>query len=169
MSAEVSRPSPNYQDRPREIVVDFSAEDVRSPFLLRCGALLIDYIFVLIAPVASLLLSRFMGNDGARLLSSELSNAGWLIGALVAVTNLVVLPMFSGRSLGKMISGLTIVRTDGGAPSTGAMLLRQTAGYLLGIATLGLGFLLSVTNRRGRALHDYLAGTVVIYADRRTR
>jgi uncharacterized RDD family membrane protein YckC len=37
----------------------------------------------------------------------------------------------------------------------------------LTLLTLGLGFIFSAFNRKGRALHDYLAGTVVIFGRRR--
>jgi len=40
---------------------------------------------------------------------------------------------------------------------------------LLTAVSLGLGFLVSIFSGNGRALHDYLAGTVVIYADKRRR
>jgi uncharacterized RDD family membrane protein YckC len=37
------------------------------------------------------------------------------------------------------------------------------------LGSLGLGFLMSVFSRKGRALHDYLSGTLVIYAQKRHR
>ena len=116
-----------------------------------------------------LILGRYLGNDGARLLGGSLSEASWLIAILLAFTNFIVLPIFSGQSIGKMVAGLRIVGIDGRTPGKGAMLLRQTVGYLLTAGSLGLGFLFSVFSSKGRALHDYLAGTVVIYADRRIR
>ena len=163
-------PNPTAQiERPgaREILIGFSPEAVKAPFLLRCGALIIDYIIVVAIPVIGLLLSRLSGNDGAKLLNEGLSSAGWLIAVLVGLTNIVLLPMFSGQTLGKIITGLRIVRIDGRAPSIGSIAFRQTGGYLLTLATGGLGFFVSFFSSKGRALHDYLAGTVVIYADRR--
>lgn len=168
MSASVEtaavRPSRN-----TEAVVDFEPEKVHAPFFLRCGALLTDYIVLISIPVIGLILSRYMGNDGAKLLGGSLNDTAWLIAALLAFTNFIVLPIFSGQTLGKMLTGLRIVRTDGRTASKGAILLRQTLGYFLSVATLGIGFIISVLGTRGRALHDYLAGTIVIYADRRIR
>jgi uncharacterized RDD family membrane protein YckC len=156
-------------DRPgtREILVGFSPEAVKAPFLLRCGALIIDYIVVVAIPVIGLLVSRLSGNDGAKLLNEGLSSAGWLIAVLVGLTNIVLLPMFSGQTLGKIMTGLRIVRIDGRTPTIGAIAFRQTGGYLLTLASGGIGFFVSFFSSKGRALHDYLAGTVVIYADRR--
>jgi len=162
-TAEIKRPGR------REIIVEFKPEAVRAPFLLRVGALTIDYILVVAIPVIGLLMSRFSGNDGAKLLNEGWSSAAWLVALLVGLMNIVLLPMFSGQTFGKIVTGLRIVRIDGTAPSIRAIFLRQTVGYLLTFFSLGLGFFLSFFSRKGRALHDYLSGTMVIYADRRVR
>jgi uncharacterized RDD family membrane protein YckC len=153
----------------REVVIGFSPEAMKAPFLLRCGALIIDYIIVIAIPVMGLLLSRFSGNDGAKLLNEGMSSASWLVAALVGFTNIVFLPMFSGQTIGKIVTGLRIVRIDGTAPTVGSIAFRQTGGYFFTLSSAGLGFLLSIFSSKGRALHDYLAGTVVIYADRRVK
>ncbi len=168
MSANVEA-APIRSSRNTEVVVDFEPEKVQAPFFLRCGALLTDYIVLISIPVIGLLLGRYMGNDGAKLLGGSFNDTGWLIAVLLAFTNFIVLPIFSGQTIGKMLVGLRIVRLDGRSASTGSIILRQTLGYALSIATFGIGFLISVLGSRGRALHDYLAGTVVIYADRRVR
>ena len=150
-----------------EKIVNFSPERLKAPFLLRCGALLVDYIIVVACPVIGILASHSFGNDGAKLLNSELSNTGWLIGILVALTNFVIFPLFSGQTVGKMLIGLRIVTNEGSAPSLGKILFRHLIGYPLTILTAGLGFLFSVFNPKGKALHDYVAGTIVIYGRRR--
>lgn len=149
------------------VVVDFAPERLKAPFLLRCGALLIDYILLISVPVVSLLVGRFSGIDPAKLLNSEIINAGWLIMILLALTNLVILPMFSGKSVGKFLTGLRIVNTDGNLPSFTTILIRHLLGYPITVLTAGLGFLLALFNRKGRALHDFAAGTIVIYARRK--
>ena len=169
MSAVSDRTVPVTNPSAREIVIGFSPEAVKAPFLLRCGALIIDYIVVVAIPVIGLLVSRFTGNDGAKLLNEGVSSASWLVAALVGFTNIVFLPMFSGQTLGKIATGLRIVRIDGTAPTIGAIAFRQTGGYFLTLASAGIGFFFSVFSSKGRALHDYLSGTVVIYADRRIK
>ncbi|MEO8572357.1 MAG: RDD family protein [Pyrinomonadaceae bacterium] len=169
MSAVSTPPAQVTNTGTREVIVGFSPEALRAPFLLRCGALIIDYIVVISIPVIGLLLSRFSGNDGAKLLNEGISSASWLVALLVGITNIVLLPMFSGQTIGKIVTGLRIVRIDGTAPPIGVIALRQTAGYFLTLASVGLGFFLSVFSSKGRALHDYISGTVVIYADRRVR
>ena len=153
----------------REVIVGFSPEAVKAPFLLRCGALIIDYIIIVAIPVIGLLLGRYSGSDGSKLLSEGLGSASWLIAILVAFTNLIFLPMFSGQTVGKIVTGLRIVRIDGSAPTIGSVAFRQTGGYLLTLASAGIGFFISLFSSKGRALHDYLAGTVVIYANRKVR
>lgn len=150
-----------------KVVVDFDAEKLKAPIILRVGALLIDYILLIAAPVIALLVSRSFGDDGSKLLNSEISNAGWLIMVLIGLTNFIVFPIFSGQSIGKMLTGLKIVQKDGTAVSFGAVLLRNTVGYLLIAVTLGLGFLFALFSANGRALHDLLSGTVVVYGQQK--
>jgi len=169
MSSRVKRTVAVNNAKTEEIVVEFDAERLKAPFLLRCGAILIDYVFFVSVPVISLLIGRFLGDDGTKLLNSSLSNAGWLIAVLIGLTNFIIFPMFSGQSVGKMLTGLRIVKTDGKSPSFSNLLLRHLLGYPLTLMTGGLGFLISAFNSRGRALHDFIAGTIVIYGQRRRK
>ena len=152
-----------------QVVVGFDAEKLKAPFLLRCGALLIDYIVMIIVPVTSLLIGRFAGKDGSKLLNSEISNVGWLIFVLLGLTNIFIFPMFLGQSLGKMFTGIRIVRSDGKAAGFGSILFRHLIGYPITFLTGGIGFLLSAFTSTGKALHDYFGDSVVVYADRKVR
>jgi uncharacterized RDD family membrane protein YckC len=169
MSVRTERVVPAKKIRTEEIIVDFDANRLKAPFLLRCGAILIDYILIVSAPVISLIIYRMMGLEPLKILNNEITNAGWLIMILLALTNFVILPMFSGKTIGKILTGTRIVKTDGSAPSIGTLLLRHLIGYPLTILTLGIGFLFSVLNHQGRSLHDFLAGTVVIYGRRQAK
>ena len=44
----------------------------------------------------------------------------------------------------------------------GRALLRHFVGYPLSFIILGLGFLVATLTVRGRALHDIIAGTIVV-------
>ncbi len=169
MSARVERTVPAQRIRTEQVVVNFDAELLKAPFSLRCGAILIDYIILVSVPVLSLISGKLMGIEPSKLLNSEISNAGLLITILLLLTNFVVLPTFSGQSVGKMLTGLKIVKIDGSAPSLGAILVRHLIGYPLSFLIFGLGFLLAVLNSKGRALHDFLAGTVVVYGTRQRK
>lgn len=169
MTARVERTVPAVKPTKIEpTIVDFDAERLKAPFLLRCGAILIDYILLVAVPVISLVLGRFFEYDGTKLLNSEISNAGWLILLLLILTNFVIFPLFSGQTIGKILTGLKIVKIDGSAPSFSRLLIRHLIGYPLTILTGGIGFLFAVLNGRGRTLHDFLAGTIVVYGRRRT-
>lgn len=153
--------------KPEKVVVEFDPERLKAPFLLRCGALLIDYVLLISIPVLGILLARFTGEDGAQLLNSEINNTSWLIAILLGVTNFVILPMFTGQSIGKMLTGLRVVSTDGTIPTFWNLFLRHFVGYPLTLVTGGLGFLISAFNENGRSLNDFIGGTVVVYGRRR--
>lgn len=153
--------------RPRqakEVTVGFSPESVAAPFLLRCAALIIDYLLFACVPVLFLLFARFLGEDGTNLLKGDLNSFGWLIAVLIGAANIILLPALIGRSVGKLATGLRIVSTDGSVPTVRKVLLRQTVGYILTLLTFGLGFFFSALNAKGRALHDLLFRTTVIQA-----
>lgn len=166
MSSNAERPPIKRSPR-GEVVIGFSPETVRAPFLLRCGALLIDYLLIISAPVLFLLLGRYFGEDGTALINGDLNNVGWLIAVVIAIADLIILPSVAGQSVGKLIAGIRIVNRDGSMPGFKQMLFRQTVGYLTAAVTLGLGFMLSAMNRKGRAFHDLISGTTVIYAAKR--
>jgi uncharacterized RDD family membrane protein YckC len=136
-------------------------ERLRAPFSLRCGALLIDYIVVVGVLALATMLARFLGGDTRRG-GNFILFVGYLTTAGVAFINFVLLANLSGRTLGKWIAGLRIERKDGEPLSVGRALLRHLVGYPLTILTLGLGFLFAAFDPQGRALHDWLAGTVVV-------
>lgn len=169
MSAKIERTAPINKSKNQEVVVGFDPELLKAPFSLRCGALIIDYIFLVSIPVITILVGRTMGLDGAKLLNSEISNAGWLITILLGITNFMIFPLFAGQSLGKMLTGLRVVKANGEIPSFKNLIMRHFVGYPLTLITGGLGFLFSIANSRGRALHDYIAGTEVIYGQKKTK
>jgi uncharacterized RDD family membrane protein YckC len=163
-------------------------ERFRAPFSLRCGALLIDYILIAGIIAFSTLLAR-MGNAG-RSATSNAEMVGIVIAIIVAALNFILLSALRGQTLGKWVTGLVVRDKDGERVNAGRMLLRHlivyppfflilalvfvlvpdkliVAAYLGGvfILTLGLGFLMATFNANGRALHDLLAGTVVMRGD----
>lgn len=152
-------------DVSEEVVVGFDPVLLSAPFFLRCGAALIDYLLVLMVPALGLLISRILGNDGSHLIHSDINNIAWLAAFLVGLCNFVLLPIVSGQSIGKMITGLRIVSTTGTSIGFGSLVFRQTIGYLLTLLTGGLGFVLSVFSSKGRSLHDLISGSIVVFGD----
>lgn len=135
-------------------------ERLRAPFSLRCGALLIDYIALAGVMALATMFARMF--DEVHSGSSFALTAGYIGVASVAIINFILLTGFSGRTLGKWIAGIRIERRDGEPLSFGRALLRHLVGYPLTFLTLGLGFLITAFDSQGRALHDWIAGTIVV-------
>ncbi|HST50978.1 MAG TPA: RDD family protein [Pyrinomonadaceae bacterium] len=154
-------PSPRDARSRAYVSRDEAAETESAPFTLRCGALLIDYILLAGVLAFATLLARLFGD--MRKGSAVVLMAGYIAVGVVALLNFVLVAGLTGRTLGKWVTGLRVERrSDGTRVSFARALVRHTIGYALTAATLGLGFLLAAFNSRGRALHDIVAGTVVV-------
>ena len=136
-------------------------ERFRAPFSLRCGAFLIDYIVLASIVAFSTLIARLLGG-GARLAGGAVETAGFMVALGFSVLNFVLLTAWRGQTIGKWATGLRIEQMDGRDLSVVRALLRHLIGYPLSFLTLGLGFLVAAFNAQGRALHDLVAGTVVV-------
>jgi uncharacterized RDD family membrane protein YckC len=163
LQLEQDRPAAPREARTRTYVErsEASAETAGAPFMLRCGALLIDYILLAGVLAFATMLARTFGD--MRRGGSVVLTGGYVAVGIVAVLNFVVVAGLTGRTFGKWLTGLRVERnSDGALVGFGRALVRHTVGYALTAATLGLGFLLAAFNSRGRALHDFVAGTVVV-------
>ena len=164
-SAETVLETPEQNTIRREVNETLAPGDFQPPFLLRLGAAFVDYIILLILPLTGLLSEKLVGGHGFGVFSDRTI---WFFAVLFAGTNCVLLPLLRGQSVGKMLTGIRIVHKDGTPAGRGAILVRQTIGYVLTVATFGLGFFISALNGSGRTLHDFLTGTVTVRAIRRT-
>ena len=133
----------------------------RAPFALRCGALLIDYILLVLILVFSTMIARLMGG-GARMAGGTAEKVGIILALIAAVLDLGILAGLTGKSIGKLTTGLRIERTGGGPPGIPRALVRHFIGYPLSLLTFGLGFLIATIGTSGKALHDLISGTVVV-------
>lgn len=143
---------------------EFAPEKLKAPFFLRCTAFCIDYMLLLTVPILWLLLSQVLSDSGV---SGSLSGTVWLLTVLLWVLDFILLPLVTGRTVGKMLTGLTIVNVDGTPVRLSGLLLRNLLGYALSAATLGIGFLVAAVNTTGRGLHDLIAGTIVVSGRKR--
>jgi len=75
---------------------------------------------------------------------------------------------YGGQTPGKMALGIRVV-TANGQPVSWLRAIGRTLCYNLDIFTLGIGFLLAAVPPAKRALHDMIAGTVVVRTDTRSR
>jgi uncharacterized RDD family membrane protein YckC len=160
MEARVAQQRKLEQARGR-VVVEARRRRVRAPFSLRCGALLVDYTLAVAIIAFATLLARTLG--GSISLTGEATLAiGYLLSLGVLLLNFLVLPVFTGTTVGKWATGLRIERQSGEPLGFGHATLRHTLGYLVSLLTFGIGFLLAAFDAEGRALHDRIAGTVVV-------
>ena len=132
-----------------------------APFSLRCGALLIDYIVLIAILASSTLIARMFGG-GARAAGNSAETVGIIVAIAAVVLDLGVLAGLTGRSIGKWATGLRVERNNGEEVGLGRICLRHFLGYPLSFLTLGFGFLLAAMTPRGRALHDFIADTIVL-------
>ncbi|WP_332249031.1 RDD family protein [Paenibacillus zanthoxyli] len=82
----------------------------------------------------------------------------------------VLVPVFwNGRTIGKRICKIRIQKLDGTSPGIGTMIIRNGLCSLLYSYTYGIAILISivmvVVRKDKRAIHDFAAGTEVVYDD----
>lgn len=141
--------------------IAFALTEQTAPFALRCGAMMIDYIIPAAIIVIGTLFTRGLYGS-TRVSLSSYDKIGYITASLVAALNLFLLAPLSGRTIGKWFAGLRIVRKDGKPAAITFILLRHLVGYPLSTLLFFSGFLLAAVTSNGRALHDYLAGTIVV-------
>lgn len=142
-------------------------ERYRAPFSLRCGAILIDYILPASIFAFSTLLARIGDRPRATMTTAE--TVGIFLAIGVALLNFIGLTALRGQTLGKWATGICIRRRNGERVHLGHACLRHLVGYPVSILTLGIGFLFAAFNAQGRALHDLIAGTIVVHEDVRRK
>lgn len=169
-SAATNRPP-----RPRGSAQSQSSTYFVSGFWRRLAAAGLDLGIIL--PIAGLLCwvagsitglslppSRLRGLDFW--LDLLLASDSTLIGALgltlsIAATYSLIFHISLGHTLGMRVLKLRIIDVYGDAPAMPRALLR-TLGYVLCVATVGLGFIWIAFDSEKRGLHDWLAGTYVV-------
>jgi len=100
---------------------------------------------------------------GASVDTNDSGNYWWLAGYLgwVLLYYWVSLAI-TGRTIGKWLVGVRVVERDGSPLRTGAAFVRVVT-LPVSLASLGLGLVGIVIGNERRALHDVLAGSVVVY------
>ncbi len=125
----------------------------------RLGAILIDGIFI------NLIGFLFGFIIGAALGETTVSYALTFIASFVIWHFYYAIPLSSGGStFGKRVAGVKVLSAaTGDYPSTGQAWGR-TIGYYLSALILWIGFLMPLWTEKKQALHDMLAGTIVVKA-----
>ncbi len=121
--------------------------------------LAVIFLYVIFIQVVQFLVSILSGDTFK---VSDLPVASWLILILWAIFYCAYPVAAGGRTFGMAVTGLRVVRPDG-TPVGGRGALIRVLALPLSFLTLGVGFLLILLRRDGRALQDLIGGTAVVY------
>jgi uncharacterized RDD family membrane protein YckC len=121
--------------------------------------LAVTFLYVIFIQVVQFLVSILSGDTFK---VSDLPVASWLILILWAIFYCAYPVAAGGRTFGMAVTGLRVVRPDG-SPVGGRGALIRVLALPLSFLTLGVGFLLILLRRDGRALQDLIGGTAVVY------
>ena len=137
---------------------------------LRPAALPSRVVAGLVDVVLQIVLLAIVGGIASAVSLDVSAAASGALGILVLVLVLIVYPvgcetLTRGRTPGKAVMGLRVVRDDGGPIGFRQALVRGLAGAFLerpGITLFIAGVVTSLLNAQGKRLGDLLAGTVVL-------
>jgi uncharacterized RDD family membrane protein YckC len=82
--------------------------------------------------------------------------------AFIPLVYFFVLVAVTGRTIGKSVMGIRVVRADGRPLSAARSLLRAIA-YLVSLLPVFAGFVWVLFDRDRRAWHDHIVGSRVVY------
>ncbi|HEY9405628.1 MAG TPA: RDD family protein, partial [Pyrinomonadaceae bacterium] len=148
----------NHAEKPEKAEKSVAADD-HAPVSKRIAGGIIDLLVVAFAstPFAAII---------------ELTSGNWADTRVAAsMGGIVVVLMFlylmaatalAGRTWGMSLVSLRTVDAETGMAPTNGQCVRRACGYMLSLATLGLGLLYAFFDPEGRAAHDHLSGTIVI-------
>ncbi|BDZ53710.1 RDD family protein [Agromyces marinus] len=124
--------------------------------VIRAGGAAIDVLVTIIVGVLVALAAARLDLDEAALRAVAIS----LVVALIVVLPTAVETASRGRSLGKLVMGIRVVRDDGGSVGFRHALIRALAGVLeIWMTFGGLAVLIGFLNPDSKRLGDLLAGT----------
>jgi uncharacterized RDD family membrane protein YckC len=140
----------------------------KAGFWLRGGAFIVDAILVVVLAIIGGFLVGVAVQVGGELSGApefalellELA-ATAVLSLLISAGYFILFVVWRGQTPGKLIFRLKVIRITGENLGFGRALLRWY-GQVLSFLLLGLGFLLAAISRRKQALHDKLAGTIVV-------
>jgi uncharacterized RDD family membrane protein YckC len=127
---------------------------------LAVDALLANVVFVTVVALVDLVASLF-GGLRPHWLAGTIAGSGWL---LVVVSYFVAFWSGTGQTPGMALMRLRVLDQLGNPPRVGRSFLRFV-GLVLAIVPFFAGCLPMVVDDRRRALQDFIARTVVVYAE----
>jgi uncharacterized RDD family membrane protein YckC len=160
-------PSSHYS-LPRDTTAFSEAEEPTEYHLAgigsRAGAILFDLIILMGITALSLWLGFYTGNITFNINNNNLLiliAPLYLILFSLSTTYFLFLHAFSGKTIGKMIFGIKVIRKDGQPIGLWEALIRWL-GYLISGFFIFIGFIWAIFDSRRQAWHDKLAETYVV-------
>jgi len=173
LSGEPVNPWPLFPEHPIIEPVAVISEPIsvneRAGFWRRTGAFIIDItllqwitlLFLWIGATAEdMAMAQGLSNDmvGSLMEWAEFHTRVW---AFLFLIYFSFFTWYGGQTPGKISLGIRVVTLDG-RPVSPLRAFARTICYNLDIFTLGIGFLIAAIPPAKRALHDLIAGTVVV-------
>jgi uncharacterized RDD family membrane protein YckC len=145
------------------------AEVVYAGFWKRVAAYLVDYILLTVTSAivggiigAVLGLAMSSGGSTGSTIEAAAQGVGMLLGIAIGVAYYAAFHSSKGgATLGKMVVGIKVVRSDGERISLLRAIGRYFAAFLSGLI-LCIGYLMAAFTDRKQTLHDMICDTVVV-------
>ena len=142
-------------------------------FWIRTGAFVIDWIA---AYVVALLLSTLMGisltsagadpvaGDDISVIFDNFNFQFLILFWVISVAHSLLMTIWRGQTLGKMILRIQVVDADGNVPPVHRLLAREALRAIVLVALFPLGFMYAwvAMDTRKRGPQDYLGGCFVV-------
>ncbi|MEL7236710.1 MAG: RDD family protein, partial [Chloroflexota bacterium] len=96
-------------------------------------------------------------------LAATAQAVGGVIGLVIAlVYYLYIPPRWDGKTVGKNVMGIKIVRSNGDVPGVGTMFMREFIGKFVSSIVIFIGYLVAFGDDEKRTWHDRMADTRVV-------
>ncbi|MFD0681583.1 MULTISPECIES: RDD family protein [unclassified Paenibacillus] len=129
-------------------------ERIYAGFWIRCGATLLDGVCLQTVFIMVHLLL------GYNLLEPPFAVS--LIESLLSGVYYIVMTVIWGQTLGKMATGIKVIRNDGTPNTWGIIILREIIGKFVSGLILFVGYMMAGWDGKKRALHDRMFATRVV-------
>lgn len=132
-------------------------------FWLRFGGIVLDRLIILFPLGIFFGIIQMVINSEGSAISS--------ISSIIYFFYILLIPIYwNGYTVGKRIVNIRIVKHDTlETPTIGNMLMRELVGWIVYVASFGIAFIVScfmvALREDKRAIHDFIAGTVVVKAN----
>jgi uncharacterized RDD family membrane protein YckC len=143
-------------------------EVVYAGFWKRVAAYLVDYILLTVTSaiiggvIGGVMGFAMAGGSSASVIESAAQGVGMLLGIIIGVAYYASFHSSrGGATLGKMVVGIKVVRSDGERITLLRAIGRYFAAFLSGLI-LCIGYLMAAFTDRKQTLHDMICDTVVV-------